>query len=259
MDQQRIGGAGLAKTGARHHDDQIALLHQPALDERPVQLDKHLVIVIGTIGVLRHHAVEQAQPSAGSFAGAQTDDHLIQSSLAEQPSREPAFRPDAHQARAELSSQDLRAVHDRIRRARRIGGSNRIIPWLTTGTCGYVCPRSARVMIWETFLNGAGGLTYYCFADFNPAHLIEVARALAAVAPLEAVIAGGAAAHDQVRLGDDAIRHSAIRRDNRAALLLVNTTDRQRTATWRWDGTAARGHTTVPAMDAVLLDVRLAE
>ena len=152
---------------------------------------------------------------------------------------------------------DPLAVHKRIRAGRRLGGDSRIIPWLTTATYGYVPPRSARIIVWENFLNGAGGLVYYSFADLNPAHVLEIARALAAVAPLEDVIADGTPAHSEVRVADDAIRHSALRLGNRAALLLVNTSDEQRAVEWAWRGAATSGTTTVPGGDARLLDLRL--
>lgn len=152
---------------------------------------------------------------------------------------------------------DPAAVHKRIRGARERGGSGLIIPWLTTGTYGYVPPRSARVMVWEAFLNGAGGITYFCFADFNPAHVLEVSRALAAVAPLEEVIADGEPAHDQVRVTPTSIRRSAMRLGDRAGLLLANPSEEPCTVEWAWPGTPANGRTPVPPNDAVLLDLRL--
>lgn len=152
---------------------------------------------------------------------------------------------------------DALAVRERIRAARRLGGDSRIIPWLTTATYGYVPPRSARIIVWESLLNGASGFLYYCFADFNPAHLLEIARALAAVAPLEDIVVDGTPAHDQVHVADDTIRHSALRLGDRAGLLLVNTSSEQRTVEWAWKGTATRGRTTVPGGDARLLALSL--
>jgi hypothetical protein len=147
---------------------------------------------------------------------------------------------------------DPKAVHDRIRAARRLGGDSRIIPWLTTGTYGYVTPRDARIMVWETLLNGAGGVTYFCLDDLNPAHLLEISRALAAVADIEDVIVQGTPAHEQVQVVEPEIRHSAMRLSNRAGLLLVNTSSQDRRAHWRWEGTGASGDDLVPAGDAVL-------
>lgn len=144
------------------------------------------------------------------------------------------------------------AVHDRIRTARRLGGDAPIIPWLTTGTYGYVTPANARIMVWEALMNGAAGLTYFCFADMNPAHLVEISRALAAVAPIEELIAAGQPAHDQFEVGDPAFRLSAMRLGNRAALLLVNTAAETRTTTWRWGVGGLGGEETVAAGEAVL-------
>jgi hypothetical protein len=152
---------------------------------------------------------------------------------------------------------DPKAVHERIREARRLGGDSRIIPWLTTGTYGYVTPRNARLMVWETFLNGAEGLTYYCFDDMNPSHLLEISRALAAVAKTEDVIAKGAPAHEQVQVEEPEIRHSAMRLGGRAGLLLVNTSSQDRRAHWRWHGTRSSGDDLVPAGDAVLRTLTL--
>lgn len=148
-------------------------------------------------------------------------------------------------------------MHRRIRAAREKGGDESIIPWLTTGTYGYVPPRSARATVWEAFLNGAAGITYFCFSDLNPGHVLEVSRALAAVAPLEDVIVDGEPAHDQVRITPASIRHSAIRLGERAGLLLANPGKEPCTAEWSWPGTSAGGRTPVPPNDAVLLDVRL--
>ncbi|MBT3375281.1 MAG: hypothetical protein HN742_23275 [Lentisphaerae bacterium] len=152
---------------------------------------------------------------------------------------------------------DPGAVHDRIRAARERGGNNRIIPWLTTGTYGRVRPVSSRVMVWETLLNGAGGVTYFCFADFNPAHTLEVSRALAAVAPLEDVIADGTPAHGEIRVHPGSIRHSAMRIGKHGGLLLANPGAEPCTAEWAWIGTNAAGRATIFPGDAVLLDLQL--
>ena len=153
---------------------------------------------------------------------------------------------------------DPKAVHDRIRAARRLGGDSRIIPYLTTGTCGYVTPRDARIIAWEALLNGAGGVTYYCFSDLNPAHLLEISRALAAVAGIEDVIVNGTPAHEQVRIAEPGIRHSAMRLGNRAGLLMVNTSKQDRRVHWRWEGGSGSGDELVPAGDGVLRTLTLA-
>ena len=149
------------------------------------------------------------------------------------------------------------AVHECIRTARARAGNNRILPWLTTGTHGYVPPASARVMVWEALLNGAGGITYFCFSDFNPAHMLEVSRALAAAAPLEGVLAKGEPAHGQIQVKPVAIRCSAMRLGGRGALLLANPGEVACSVEWTWVGTKATGRVSVPARDAVLLDLDL--
>ncbi len=54
----------------------------------------------------------------------------------------------------------------------------RIIPWLTAGTYGAVAPEAIETMVLEAILNGALGVTYYEYRDFDPLHLLYHTQAL---------------------------------------------------------------------------------
>lgn len=56
---------------------------------------------------------------------------------------------------------------------------NNIIPWLTAGTYGPVAPPAIESMVLETVLNGAGGVTWYEYRDFDALHFYHYARAMA--------------------------------------------------------------------------------
>jgi len=53
-----------------------------------------------------------------------------------------------------------------------------IIPWLTAGTYGEFDPEHMETMVLESILNGARGVTYYYFYDFDPMDFYYHARAL---------------------------------------------------------------------------------
>lgn len=56
---------------------------------------------------------------------------------------------------------------------------NHIIPWFTAGTYGPVAPPAVESMVLEAVLNGAGGVTWYEYRDFDPLHFYHYARAMA--------------------------------------------------------------------------------
>lgn len=57
-------------------------------------------------------------------------------------------------------------------------GNRDIIPWLTAGTYGEFDPQHMETMVLESILNGARGVTYYYFYDFDPMDFYYHARAL---------------------------------------------------------------------------------
>ena len=67
---------------------------------------------------------------------------------------------------------ELRADHEALQ-------NREIIPWLTAGTYGEFASPLMEPMVLETILNGARGLTYYEFRDFDPLDFYYHARALA--------------------------------------------------------------------------------
>jgi hypothetical protein len=70
-------------------------------------------------------------------------------------------------------------VAARIRHNYQAMGNRKIIPWLTAGTYGEFDPKLMEPMVLETILNGAGGMTYYYFPDFDPLDFYYHAKALA--------------------------------------------------------------------------------
>ena len=69
--------------------------------------------------------------------------------------------------------------------------SNDIIPWLSTATYGEFDPVRTRDMILEAFANGARGITYYWYGDFDAAHFRYHAEAIDLVSPIEDVFVDG--------------------------------------------------------------------
>ena len=73
-------------------------------------------------------------------------------------------------------------VAKRIRTDYEAMQSHQIIPWLTAGTYGEFPSRLMEPMVLESILNGARGLTYYSFSDFDPMDFYYHARALSTLA-----------------------------------------------------------------------------
>lgn len=86
---------------------------------------------------------------------------------------------------------NAQAVATSISRNRALLDRNDIIPWLSTGTYGEYEPSHTRDMILEAFANGARGITYYCYGDFDPAHFMYHAQAVDLVAPIEDIFMDG--------------------------------------------------------------------
>lgn len=85
-----------------------------------------------------------------------------------------------------------RDVHKNIRENHELLGNSRLIPWLSAGCYGEFEPEKLEFLVLESLLNGAGGITYYCFDDFDtPLDFYAHARALAVLRPYEDLLVSG--------------------------------------------------------------------
>src|SRR5690606_13311467 len=69
--------------------------------------------------------------------------------------------------------------------------TRQIIPWLTAGTYGEFDPKRMEPMVLETILNGARGMTYFHFSDFEPMDFYYHSKALATLARFETLLQTG--------------------------------------------------------------------
>jgi hypothetical protein len=69
--------------------------------------------------------------------------------------------------------------------------NRQIIPWLSTGTHGEYDPKLTEPTVLETILNGARGLTYYWFGDFDPMDFYYHSKALAELASYQQLLQSG--------------------------------------------------------------------
>jgi hypothetical protein len=83
------------------------------------------------------------------------------------------------------------SVANNISRNRAQMTTNDIIPWLSTGTYGEYEPSRSRDLILEALANGARGVTYYYYANFDPAHFMYHAQAVDLAAPIEDLFVDG--------------------------------------------------------------------
>lgn len=111
-------------------------------------------------------------------------------------------------------------VRETIRSNREALGKSKIIPWLTTGTYGEFDSFLVEPMILEAFLNGASGITYYSFFDFDPEDFYYHAKALALLHPYQDLLASGTPAHGDS--GNDAVASSLFKNNREALLMLSN-------------------------------------
>lgn len=116
---------------------------------------------------------------------------------------------------------DQMAVAGRVAAIRAKLPGNDIIPWLSTGTYGQYEPSHTRDMILEAFANGAKGITYYEYGDFDPLHFKYHAEAIDIVAPVEDIFMDGrpiaALACDQAR-----VKICGMAADGQAVILVSN-------------------------------------
>jgi hypothetical protein len=112
-------------------------------------------------------------------------------------------------------------VHDSIRAEWQLLKSREIVPWLSAGTYGEFEPYKLEYMILEAMLNGAQGITYYWWGDFEtPWDYYYHAKALMHLAPYEDLIMDG----EPVELtgSNDALTYSAIRNGDEMLILVGN-------------------------------------
>jgi len=123
---------------------------------------------------------------------------------------------------------DATLVHNTIRDNYRALGNRDIIPWLSTGTYGEHEPYKVEAMILESLLNGASGITYYCFSDFDtPMDFYYHAKALAHIAPYESLLTNGRPI--QLKTDNDALFFSAYQHNGELLILIGNYQNTPRT------------------------------
>ena len=110
-------------------------------------------------------------------------------------------------------------VRKMIRRVHMLMDNRNIIPWLTAGTYGEIRPQFVEYNALEALLNGAGGITYYAYWDFdNAMKYAALAKALRMIAPYENLIMDGAV----TEIPADGVNTSAVRKGNEMLLLVGN-------------------------------------
>lgn len=97
------------------------------------------------------------------------------------------------------------------------------IPWLTTGTYGEFPPFKVEQQVLEALMNGASGITYYCYTDFidTPLDFYYHALALARLRPHENLLMDGEVLLDPKGSNPDML-YSAVKSDNEMLLLAGN-------------------------------------
>jgi hypothetical protein len=111
-------------------------------------------------------------------------------------------------------------VHDVIRANYQKLKTNAIIPWLTTGTYGEYPSKYLEPIILESFLNGARGIGYFMFLDFDPMDFYVHAATIKLIAPYQALIADGRPV--EINSTNSDLTCSAWGDDNEALVLVGN-------------------------------------
>ena len=113
-------------------------------------------------------------------------------------------------------------VHKSIRgNYNALNSQKKIIPWLTAGTYGEFESYKIEQMILEAFLNGASGVTYFRFINFDtPLDFYYHAKALAEIAPHENLIINGKVLTPEGE--NKSLTYSGIRNNNQMILLVGN-------------------------------------
>jgi len=109
-------------------------------------------------------------------------------------------------------------VADRIRFDYDAMQRRQIIPWLSTGTHGEYDPKLTEPIVLETILNGARGLTYFQFTDFDPMDFYYHSKAIEDLAPYEKLLQSGKPIEYK---GDNPALHYTCFANTAEALILV--------------------------------------
>lgn len=124
---------------------------------------------------------------------------------------------------------NVREIHRVIRDNTEKLGPRQTIPWLTTGTWGEIPPHRVEQMVLESFLNGARGVTYYKFDDFEPMDFYYQARALKLLAPYQTLLKNGNLVNFSGN--NTALVYSAFGSENEALVLIGNYRNHQEALT----------------------------
>jgi hypothetical protein len=113
-------------------------------------------------------------------------------------------------------------VHDEIRSNYLLIKKKRNIPWLSTGTYGEVSPYKVEPMVLEALMNGANGITYFAYKDFDtPREFYYHAKALAEIAPYEDLLVDGEILTD-FEGSNKNLTYSAVRKGGEMLILIGN-------------------------------------
>ena len=131
-------------------------------------------------------------------------------------------------------------VHNTVRFcAEKMNFNKKLIVFLTAGTYGEYAPEKLEMMILECFLNGAGGITYFNYRNFDtPEDYFYHTRALAILRPYEELIASG----KQLKLKSEPANAmiSALQNNDEILLLAGNYSKNCPKATLTLPGKAAK-------------------
>ncbi|MFA6930296.1 MAG: hypothetical protein WCT05_08215 [Lentisphaeria bacterium] len=112
-------------------------------------------------------------------------------------------------------------VHDCIRAEYRLLKNRDILPWLSPGCYGEFEPEKMEVMVLEALLNGACGITYYSYAEFdNALDFYYHCKALAKLAPYEELLLDGEVLEPNGTNPD--LYYSGIKKKNQMIFLVGN-------------------------------------
>jgi hypothetical protein len=104
-----------------------------------------------------------------------------------------------------------------------------IVPWITAGTYGEADSSTVEALVLECFLNGAAGITYFQFVDFDSALDFQAhAQALAALAPHQELLRSGTAC--EVPVASKGVLSSAWWNEKDEMLLLLGNYDQRQDA-----------------------------
>ncbi len=119
------------------------------------------------------------------------------------------------QGRPQIAAERIRFGYDAMQKSR-------IVPWLSAGTYGEFAPELMEPMILESILNGASGVTYYKFNDFDPLDFYYHTKALALLASHEKLLQTG---KPITYRGDNSTLHYTTFASEKEALVLVGNYD----------------------------------